>query len=81
MFIFGGYDGHYLNDLYQFNFYNNKWSCIEVKNVWPKSRYRTSMAVLDDKMYMFGGHDGARQLNDFYVFSFLSFEWTMLTPS
>eukprot|EP00330_Aristerostoma_sp_ATCC50986_P001725 CAMPEP_0114579308 /NCGR_PEP_ID=MMETSP0125-20121206/3712_1 /TAXON_ID=485358 ORGANISM="Aristerostoma sp., Strain ATCC 50986" /NCGR_SAMPLE_ID=MMETSP0125 /ASSEMBLY_ACC=CAM_ASM_000245 /LENGTH=106 /DNA_ID=CAMNT_0001769977 /DNA_START=27 /DNA_END=344 /DNA_ORIENTATION=+ len=35
---------------------------------WPKPRYRTSLCVNKDKIYMFGGHDGTRQLNDFYSF-------------
>jgi hypothetical protein len=38
--------------------------------VWPKSRYRTSTTVYKDMMFLFGGHDGARQLNDFYCFNF-----------
>jgi N-acetylneuraminic acid mutarotase len=26
MFVFGGYDGHYRNDFYRFNFVTNTWS-------------------------------------------------------
>ena len=70
MYVFGGYDGHYRNDLYKYNFKTNMWHEIRKDGIWPKSRYRTSATVLDNKMYLFGGHDGARQLNDFYYFNF-----------
>ena len=70
MYVFGGYDGHYRNDLYKYNFRQNMWQEIPRDGTWPKSRYRTSATVLDNKMYLFGGHDGARQLNDFYYFNF-----------
>jgi N-acetylneuraminic acid mutarotase len=70
MYVFGGYDGHYRNDLYKYNYKTNMWQEIRRDGMWPKSRYRTSATVLDNKMYLFGGHDGARQLNDFYFFNF-----------
>ena len=74
MYVFGGYDGHYRNDFYRFHFPTNVWSQINLKpngnGVWPKSRYRTSTTVYKDMMFLFGGHDGARQLNDFYCFNF-----------
>ncbi len=74
MYVFGGYDGHYRNDFYRFNFGTSTWSQINLKpngnGVWPKSRYRTSTTVYKDMMFLFGGHDGARQLNDFYCFNF-----------
>lgn len=74
MYVFGGYDGHYRNDFYRYNFGTNTWSQTQLKpngnGVWPKSRYRTSTTVYKDMMFLFGGHDGARQLNDFYCFNF-----------
>ena len=32
-------------------------------------------------MYLFGGHDGARQLNDFYYFNFQTETWTLIDLS
>lgn len=32
-------------------------------------------------MYMFGGHDGARQLNDFYMFDFGTENWQLIDLS
>jgi len=46
--------------------------------VWPKSRYRTSTTVYKDMMFLFGGHDGARQLNDFYCFNFSNFPYFII---
>jgi len=64
MYVFGGYDGHYRNDFYRFNFTTHQWTQIHLKQsgngVWPKSRYRTSTTVYKDMMFLFGGHDGAR---------------------
>jgi len=91
MFVFGGYDGHYRNDLYRYNFVKNSWTQVmphpDSEGLWPKSRYRTSTTVYKDMMFLFGGHDGSRQLNDFYIFNFTSYRWTAvetetsLTPS
>jgi hypothetical protein len=49
--------------------------------MWPKSRYRTATTVMGHNMYMFGGHDGARQLNDFFIFDFGTENWTLLDLS
>jgi N-acetylneuraminic acid mutarotase len=72
MYVFSGYDGLYKNDLHKFSFENYEWSMIRDSNPsaenWPKPRYRTCLTVYKDKIYMFGGHDGTRQLNDFYAF-------------
>mmetsp|Transcript_43579 Transcript_43579/g.57722 ORF Transcript_43579/g.57722 Transcript_43579/m.57722 type:complete len:146 (-) Transcript_43579:799-1236(-) len=81
MYVFGGYDGHYRNDLYKYNFKTNMWHEIRKDGMWPKSRYRTSATVLENKMYLFGGHDGARQLNDFYYFNFQTETWKLVDLS
>ncbi len=31
MYVFGGYDGHYRNDFYRFNFVTSTWSQINLK--------------------------------------------------
>ena len=72
MYVFGGYDGKYKNDLFKFSFHstinNNEWSEIvqDLNQVWPKAWYRTYAVVYKDSMYIFGGHDGSKQLNDFF---------------
>jgi hypothetical protein len=54
-----------------FNFFNISWSLVTCSGTAPKARYRTSAVVKGDKMYVFGGHDGGKHLNDFYEFSFI----------
>ena len=43
-----------------------------------KLEIRTSGTVYKDQMFLFGGHDGCRQLNDFYVFNFTTEEWSVV---
>jgi N-acetylneuraminic acid mutarotase len=83
MYIFGGYDGQYKNDFYRFNFITNTWTAIKEKpgSIWPKARYRTSTTVYKDVLFLFGGHDGARQLNDFFCFNFTTEEWSSIEYS
>lgn len=70
MYVFGGYDGNCKSDLHRFNFETNTWN--EMKKVptlfWPRERYRTSAALYKDHMYVYGGHDGSKQLEDFCAF-------------
>ena len=81
MYVFGGFDGNYRNDFHRFNFITNTWSQISNQGSLnaPKARYRTSACVHKDCMYIFGGHDGCQQLNDFYLFNFLTEEWNPIT--
>ena len=65
-----GYDGSYRNDFYEFDFLNNIWSPVSATGRLPKARYRGTCCVKDDNMYLFGGHDGTRHLNDVSVFDF-----------
>ena len=82
MYVFAGYDGLYKNDFHKYNFTTKTWNMIKDSNPsaenWPKPRYRTSCVVFKDKMFMFGGHDGTRQLNDFYFFDFNHEIWTQI---
>mmetsp|Transcript_31989 Transcript_31989/g.55136 ORF Transcript_31989/g.55136 Transcript_31989/m.55136 type:complete len:500 (-) Transcript_31989:91-1590(-) len=79
MYVFAGYDGLYRNDFYKYDFSTNAWESITdslgSNDHWPKPRYRTSASVVGDKMVIFGGHDGARQLNDFYAWHFDTNTW------
>ncbi|KAF4666579.1 meprin and TRAF y domain-containing protein MATH domain-containing protein [Perkinsus chesapeaki] len=84
MYVFGGYDGNYRNDFHAFNFISEKWSPVEVaggSGAGPRARYRTSAVIHNDSMLVFGGHDGSKHLNDFYIFDFLTNTWSMVEPS
>ncbi|KAF4701307.1 hypothetical protein FOZ62_017335, partial [Perkinsus olseni] len=77
-------DGNYRNDFHAFNFVAEKWSPVEVNNAGgsgPRARYRTSAVVHKDSMLVFGGHDGSKHLNDFYMFDFFTSTWALVEPS
>ena len=67
-----GYDGSYRSDFHEFHVINKTWTQItSFSGRAPKPRYRGTCCVLDDNMYLFGGHDGSRHLNDVFVFNFV----------
>lgn len=77
MFVFGGYDGSCRSDLHRFNFETNTWNEIRRFNntIWPRERYRTSAALYKNFMYIYGGHDGSKQLEDFWRFDLRRLNW------
>uniref|UniRef100_A0A0G4FUT3 BTB domain-containing protein n=1 Tax=Chromera velia CCMP2878 TaxID=1169474 RepID=A0A0G4FUT3_9ALVE len=72
MFIFGGYDGNYRSDFHEFHFATASWSPVKLNcgMLTPRARYRASTCVWRNRMLLFGGHDGAQHLNDFFEFNF-----------
>jgi leucine-zipper-like transcriptional regulator 1 len=80
MYVFGGYDGNCKADLHRFNFETNTWSEIKKtsNNCWPRERYRTSSTLYKDHMYLYGGHDGSKQLEDFWAFNLKTFKWKVI---
>ena len=89
MYVFGGYDGSYRADFYEYSFTNEIWRPIPAMTAtgsMPRCRYRASCVVHKDQMIMFGGHDGSRHLNDTNIYNFLTSVWTQVpttdvTPS
>ena len=54
------------------------WMQLAPQGRVPRARYRTSCVVNRKKMYLFGGHDGSRHLNDVHVFSFDTQSWATM---
>lgn len=77
VYVFSGYDGSCRSDLHRFNFETNTWSEIKRKSnsPWPKERYRTSAVINKNCLYIYGGHDGTKQLEDFWVFDLKRLVW------
>ncbi|CAL5378806.1 unnamed protein product [Camellia sinensis] len=44
----------------------------------PKARYEHGAAIIDDKMYIFGGNHNGRYLNDLQVLDLRSWSWSRL---
>lgn len=72
MFVFGGCDGwSYFNDCYAFNFVRAEWSAVRITGTAPGARSAPATVVHPGRncMYVFGGYDGARSLNDLFRFN------------
>ena len=54
------------------------WAPITGDGRVPRARYRATCVVHDQAMYLFGGHDGTRHLNDVHVFDFGTRAWAGL---
>jgi N-acetylneuraminic acid mutarotase len=78
MYVFGGYDGTYRNDLHEFNFTTAQWTRLPFKGRVPRCRYRTTLVVHNDHLFMFGGHDGSRHLNEVHSFSLETKSWALV---
>jgi N-acetylneuraminic acid mutarotase len=78
MFVFGGYDGSYRSDLYEYNFLANRWRRIETLGRIPRARYRATCVVYGDSLILHGGHDGTRHLSDTHVLDLRSMTWSTL---
>ena len=81
MVVFGGYDGSYRCDLYEYNFLTGVWRMIHAVGRIPRARYRATCVVHGNEIVLYGGHDGTRHLSDTHVFSFRTEAWKSLTCS
>jgi len=81
MVIFGGCDGwNYFNDCYRFAFKTSEWSAVRVTGTAPGARSAPATVVHEGQnmMYVFGGYDGARSLNDLFRFDLSTSEWAQV---
>ena len=84
MLIFGGCDGwNYFNDLYRYRFDAEQWLAVRVTGTAPGARSAPATVVHEPQasMYVFGGYDGGRSLNDLFKFSMGSSEWAQVRCS
>ncbi|CAI5714673.1 unnamed protein product [Hyaloperonospora brassicae] len=72
----GSYMARPAATFYEFNFVKNEWSTVSTRGVAPSQRKFCSAVVYNDSLYVFGGHDGDRRLNDFFSYNFLTQTWT-----
>ncbi|KAL7126446.1 hypothetical protein ABFS83_14G188000 [Erythranthe nasuta] len=54
----------------------DQWIAPPVSGTRPKARYEHGSAVIDDKMYIFGGNHNGRYLNDLQVLDLRSWSWS-----
>ncbi|TDH68635.1 hypothetical protein CCR75_000937 [Bremia lactucae] len=63
-------------EMYEFNFVTKEWAVVVADGVAPCQRRSHSAVVYKDSLFVFGGYDGDRRLNDFYSYNFLTQTWT-----
>lgn len=80
IFVFRGGDGRdYLNDLHMLNTQTLHWKNVQdVKGKKPPPRANHSSSIIKSNLYIFGGWDGSKRLNDLFVLSLKSYIWSQV---
>jgi len=81
LYVFGGYDGNYLNDLYEFSSQKQTWKRLPHVGLPPSPRYRASLVCAGHHLVCSMGHDGYHHLNDLYTYDLESNTWASLPTS
>lgn len=82
--VFGGCDGwNYFNDLFKFGFDTEQWLPVRVTGTAPGARSAPATVIHESQatMYIFGGYDGGRSLNDLFRFNLSTSEWAQVSAS
>ncbi|KAL0900841.1 hypothetical protein Bca101_084802 [Brassica carinata] len=56
----------------------NQWTAPQTSGQRPKARYEHGAAVIQDKMYIYGGNHNGRYLGDLYVLDLKSWTWSRI---
>jgi hypothetical protein len=82
MYIFGGADesDKPLQDIWRFNFDARTWNEIQPNGEIPQARYHHSSVASYNRLFIYGGFDGAKELNDFYSFNPGTNTWQLELP-
>lgn len=77
LYIFGGFGINKLifDDFFQFNFSKNIWIAIIGEGIKVKPRFGHTANVFHNTMFVFGGWDGKKCLNELLQYSFSSNFW------
>jgi hypothetical protein len=84
MYVFGGYEAgqaKYSNIIYRFDFESEKWEVYHQPNKetdGPVPRSSFGMDVANGDIWVFGGTDGTKQLNDLWCFNIGLKRWKLI---
>ncbi len=79
IFLFGGYSGHWWNDLQKYNVNSKTLRKAITKGNIPSARHVHGSAVIDDNLYIFGGVGGGDyKSNTLYSLNTISSEWATI---
>lgn len=86
LYVFGGYGGGTgrLDDFYSFDFETSSWEEVRVLSAEkPGCRENNGVVISDGKhsIFLFGGYDGSRWLNDMWKFDIDTARWTCIQES
>ena len=83
LYVFGGHDGAvYRNDLLVFNLETRTWILdLDVTGEGPSPRDAHAAVLHGEYMYVFGGYDSKRYLNDFHKLHFEDSEWSSVVAA
>lgn len=70
--------GSYRSDFHAFNFTTSSWAPVACAGRLPRARYRATVCVRENLLFLFGGHDGTKHLNDVNLFNFDKRQWSTL---
>lgn len=72
MYVYGGYSGNVrLADMYVYNFETTHWSQVDCNHGdCPSGRSSLVLQVYDNYMFIFGGYNGEKVLDDSFKFKF-----------
>ena len=79
IYVFRGGDGRdYLNDLHELNTHTLHWRSVvdNIQGQRPPPRANHSSSIIGHNLYIFGGWDGSKRLNDLFVLNLASFTWS-----
>lgn len=82
MYVYGGYitdKAEYLSDILAFNIENNSWEIFyksDKTDKEPGPRSNFSMVESNRSLFIFGGSNGTKTLNDTWSFSLKDKKWT-----
>lgn len=78
IYVFRGGDGRdYLNDLHELNTTTLHWNSVtDIKGQKPPPRANHSSSIIGYNLYIFGGWDGQKRLNDLFVFNIPTMHWS-----
>lgn len=84
MVTFGGWSGvetQWYNDTHKFNFRTKEWQLVQSTTPLPPARTSHVAVCHKDSMYIFGGYDGEKYLNDLWELNLETNTWTDLTQA
>lgn len=78
-YVFGGRGTNGVrNDMYELDLHTLNWTETNQQGSVPSGREGSSWTEHQDRLYMFGGHDGVTYLHDFFCFTIPTRWWTSI---